>query len=142
MSNIAPVLAAAAGELIAYFILGGLLPLSVRGEKKSLAETVCVGFITAHAAAETVSVAAVLTGMTLTVFCQLLSVVLAVLMSISICINFSSIYRGTSSVSGGLHMGLPVLSVLMLSAAVTALAVLTPAPGDPTHIISQMTADI
>ena len=130
---------AIAGEFIAFFILGGF---AASGEKKSLAENVVAGFIVAHAAAEVVSIFGALAGMTLTSVCFALATVFLILMGLSVYFNFSSIFRGTSSVSGGFHFRLAVIGVILLSVCFTALVLLTPAPGDPIRVIAQMSADL
>ncbi len=122
---------AIAGEFIAFFILGGIAPFAASGEKKSLAENVVAGFIVAHAAAEVVSIFGALAGMTLTSVCFALAAVFLVLMGLSVYFNFSSIFRGTSSVSGGFRFRLAVIGVILLSVCFTALVLLTSAPGDP-----------
>ena len=133
---------AIAGEFIAFFILGGIAPFAASGEKKSLAENVVAGFIVAHAAAEVVSIFGALAGMTLTSVCFALAAVFLVLMGLSVYFNFSSIFRGTSSVSGGFRFRLAVIGVILLSVCFTALVLLTSAPGDPIRVIAQMSADL
>lgn len=133
---------AAAGELLLCFLTGGLLPLSAPGEKKSLAETICSGFLLVQAAAGTVGLIAVRAGWTLTACCYVLSAVLTVMISLSVLLNFSSIYRGTSSISGGFHRRVSVITAVVFGIGYIVLVLITPSPGDPGQVIAQMASDL
>ena len=115
------------GELLLYFLIGGILPFSGKKEKKSLFETVIAGWVVTTALFEVIALITVRSGLSLTSFAQAASVILALMIAFSVVLNFQSIFRGTS--------------VLAIGAS-AALALVLPASGDPGHVLSQMAADL
>ena len=130
------------GELLLYFLIGGILPFSGKKEKKSLFETVIAGWVVTTALFEVIALITVRSGLSLTSFAQAASVILALMIAFSVVLNFQSIFRGTSVASGGFHLPFSTFLVLLAIGASAALALVLPASGDPGHVLSQMAADL
>lgn len=142
MSPVTQAVLVIAGELLIYFIMGGILPFAAKGEKKSFAETVCAGYVVTAAFFEIVSLICMRRRMPLTTFSNLWAVLLSVCLSSSLVLNFSSIFRGTSSASGGVRFHFSTFLCILACCGLTCLIVILPSPGDPYQIIAQMTADL
>ena len=130
------------GELLVYFIMGGILPFAAKGEQKSFAETVCAGYLVTTALFEGVALICVRQGMTLTVFSNLWAVILSICLAGSLVLNFPSVFRGTSVASGGIHFHFSVFLFIMAVIGFATMVVIMPSSGDPKQIIAQMTADL
>ncbi len=142
MSHITLAAFTAAGELLVYFIIGGILPFAAKGEKKSLFETVTAGWIITTAVMEVTAVICMRANLSLYEFSRCAVITLSVLMALSMVINFQSIFRGTAVVSGGMSFFFSVFAVIVVMIGSVALVLILPAAGDPGGIIAQMSADI
>ena len=142
MTQMVVTAAAVMAELLVLFLTGGVMPFAAGDEKKSAAETICAGFVVTHAITEIVSLVALYMHFTLTKYVYVLAGALCFAAALSVVVNFSSVFRGTSVFSGGIGFRFSAFIALLVAAGCAALVIILPGAGDPGHVIARVAKDV